>query len=538
MPIRFRKEKTLVPHLDFLLQKYLQLAQPKGFPKFYKWLFSLLPARLIGFSFVGGGVMVGGVTFLFVLVHFFHVESDIAYFLQAILCVETNFFLNRFTNWKDRAGNLFAQWVKFHSISIGTLLINQGMFAVLTRLGVHYLVVTLLGVGLAALINYVANDRFVFHGLALSEPETVPPPAMQPLTRLPHVGVIVPVRNSKRTIQPCLESLLRQDYRGPVDIFIVGNSPEQDTTWQALKGLAQYPFMHYLYVSRPVSHAGRDANMKRYLGSQEALNCGVDIVAFLDSQVEAPPNWLSTAVDLFHRHGTEGIAGRSCHHPQDHSLSSLYQDRSLFAEWPTYGSGFVLQKSNFGQAPYLPITANLLLTRSALLHLGHSFPRDYASGWDDFQLAWDIMLTGCTILCTDKFWVYRNHVQKFRLVKQFSSGIGGAIFYQDNPECPFVRRRMFEMGLALFGFLSTAVAFLLFSIIGHGIERVAFLIVVAVIFGLLSVVSTWKAHDWRGMLFPFLDLLHIGLWIAGALYSFMYRGTIHPSVANALERLR
>ncbi len=71
----------------------------------------------MGFSLVGGGVMVGGILFLFVTVHFFHVEEHLAYLFQAILSIETNFFLNRFLNWKDRNGNLFLQWLKFHSTS-------------------------------------------------------------------------------------------------------------------------------------------------------------------------------------------------------------------------------------------------------------------------------------------------------------------------------------------------------------------------------------------------------------------------------------
>ncbi len=338
-------------------------------------LSALLPRRIMGFSLVGGGVMMGGIALIFILVQFLHVEQDISYLIQAVTAIETNFFLNRFTNWKDRTGSLFAQWLKFHSTSIFTFLLNQGLFAVLTRLGVSYLVVTVLGAGLAAIINYVTNDRFVFNGQDISIRETLRVPAIQPVGNLPRVGIVIPVRNTQRTIRCCVESVLRQDYAGNIDIFIVGNSPEQDATWQALGDLQNLPTIHCLQIVRPSNIAGRDANMKRYKGSQEALRHGAEIVAFLDSQIEAPISWLSTAVRLLLEHGTDGIAGISCHHPQDRTLSGCYQDGSYFAEWPRYGSGFVLRLRNFGQARGLPITANLLLTREALLHVRAIFPK-------------------------------------------------------------------------------------------------------------------------------------------------------------------
>ena len=52
----------------------------------------------MGFSVVGGSVMIGDITLLFILVHFLHVEEHLAYLIQAITSIETNFFLNRFLN--------------------------------------------------------------------------------------------------------------------------------------------------------------------------------------------------------------------------------------------------------------------------------------------------------------------------------------------------------------------------------------------------------------------------------------------------------
>ncbi|HVB62827.1 MAG TPA: GtrA family protein [Ktedonobacteraceae bacterium] len=529
---------TLVDQPTTLLSPAISPLPPESQGRFQR-LLSLLPRRIMGFSLVGGSVMVGGIVFLFILVHFLRVEEHIAYLLQAIASIESNFFLNRFMNWKERDGNLFAQWIKFHSTSAITFPLNQVLFALLTWLGVQYLLVTIIGAGIAAIVNYVANDRYVFHGHDISKDATVRIRPVQPLTKFPRVGVVIPVRNSQRTIRRCVESLLRQDYQGSIDIFIVGNLPEQDSTWQALHDLEQYPAIHRLQIARPAHYVGRDANMKRYQGSQEAIRNGDEIVAFLDSQVEAPPNWLSTAVRLLHEQGTDGLAGRSCHHPRDRSLPGIYQDGSLFSEWPHYGSGFVLRQQNFGQTQHLPITANLLLTRAALLHIGQAFPNlPTAAGWDDFQIAWQMVQAGCDIFCTDQIRVYRNHKRRFRLFKQFSSGISGVAFYRDYPQCPYAQRRIFEMTLVLGCLLLASVMALFVCAMGSEIERMTLAIVIVDMFSFLGAVSAWKARDWRGLVFPFLDMFHVGFWVAGALYALFQGGSIRPTVASALVGLR
>jgi putative flippase GtrA/GT2 family glycosyltransferase len=506
-------------------------------------ILSLLPRRILGFSLVGGSVMVGGIMLLFVLVHMLHIEQHIAYLIQAVASIETNFFLNRFMNWRERDGNLFAQWIKFHSTSAVTFPLNQALFAVLTGLGINYLIVTVMGAGIAAIVNYIANDRFVFHrrkharSMAAQE-SPVQPVARLPLPSLPCIAVVIPVRNSQRTIRKCVESVLHQDYRGTIAVFVVGNPPEQDKTWQALNNLEGRPFIHRLQVAHQANGLMRDSNQKRYEGAQEALRYGADVIAFLDSQVEAPPDWLSTGVRFLREQGVDGVAGKSCRHPQDRSFPSVYQDASLFTEWPEYGAGFVLCQQNFAQSRRLPITANLILARRALQRIGASFPNMYTLGWDDFRIAWAAAQAGCRIFCTDQLRVYRNHKQKFRLAKQFSSGISGVTFYRDNPQCPYVQRRLLEVGAVMLSLLLLSALALLVWTTGTQGEQEALLAAMLSIAGCMGVASTLKARDWRGLLFPLLDVLHVGLWVAGALYGLLQGGSVQPSVAQTLERLR
>jgi glycosyltransferase involved in cell wall biosynthesis len=142
-------------------------------------------------------------------------------------------------------------------------------------------------------------------------------------TQWPSVGVVIPVRNSARTIRQCAESVLNQEYAGPLTIWIVGNPEDQDNTWAALGDLANDPRVHCIKLPRPADWYGRDAMLKRLRGCEAAFEAEVEMLALLDSQVSAPPDWLSKAVKLMIEHHVDGAAGISCKHPQDRSLSGI-----------------------------------------------------------------------------------------------------------------------------------------------------------------------------------------------------------------------
>lgn len=498
-----------------------------------------IPKRMLGFSLVGGSVMLGGLLFLFILVQFLHVEKHIAYLLQAVASIETNFLLNRFTNWKDRNGNFFAQWIKFHSTSAITFPLNQGLFALLTWLGVPYLLITLTGAGVAAVVNYFANDRFVFHNKNT--------PALQVLQQsrfnyasvtLPHVGVIVPLRNAQRTIHQCLSSLLNQEYAGKISIFLVGNIPAQDTTWGVLDDFRHNPHIYFIQVQRPAFWTGRDANMKRYVGCEVALTENVDVLAFTDSQAIAPANWLSSAVSLLLTHKVDGVAGKSCRPQGDSSMQSIYQDTSLFSEWPRYGMGFLLSQQNFQKAKGLPVTNNLLITRQAWEQVRETFPIKTTYSWEDFRLAWELACAGCVLYCTDSVVVYRNHRSRFRLAKHIAAGAGAFTFYQEQPGCIYVKHRLWKASLVTMSALLFTALFCIALFAGNS----ALLLLLGggcvLLLLALSIYSAIKAHNMCGLLFPLLDLLHIGLWISGAVAVAWREEETDTELANLLVQLR
>ena len=498
----------------------------------------LAPRRILGFSIVGGSVMIGGIVLLFVLVHFLRVEEHLAYLIQAITSIETNFFLNRFLNWKERDGHLAAQWLRFHSTSAITFPLNQALFALLTWIGVQYLLVTLIGAGVAAVVNYFTNDHFVFHRRDITKRETMRVQSVQPLIQIPHVGVVIPVRNSQRTIRACLTSVLEQDYLGQISVFLVGNVSEQDATWSILGDMLWDSRVHCIQIRRPAVWTGRDANLKRYCGCEAAVSAGVEALALLDSQVVSPRDWLSHSVHLLRHYHIDGVAGRSYRHPEDSSLSGLYQDSSLFSEWPSYGEVFFLSKAVFGKARGLPVTNNLLITKRVWDQIHRHWPLRATYSWEDFHLAWEMVCAGYVICCTDTVPVYRNHQRKFRLAKHIAAGAGAMTFYRENPTCPYARWMFVKAALVTVSAILLGVMLIAAVALGNALLLVLLSGSIGFVLLALGIASVVNARDMRGMLFPALDMLHIGLWIVGAVYVAWSREATNTPLADTLVAWR
>ena len=499
-------------------------------------LFQLVQQRIFGFGLVGLGVMLGGIALLYGLVHYCHVEEHIAYFIQAIACIEANFMLNRWVNWHDCKGAFLPQWIKCHTTKIGTVLLNQLLFALLIFFGIHYLPATVIGVMVATIINYIANDQFVF--VAPQQQDSLISSRAQQSTYLPPVGIVVPLRNSQRTIRQCVQSLLAQDYQGAFTVILVGNTPDQDASWEGLGDLVNHPSIQCIQVRQPATWVGRDGNVKRYYGSFFALQTGAEIIALIDSQVEVPANWLSTGIRIIDAQQVDGVAGISRRHPHDRTLPGVYQDGSLFSEWPRYGVMSLLSKANFGTARRLPITANLLFSRNVFERIHGRWPFICPFGWEDFHLAWEIVCGGSTILCTDTLHVHRLHQRKFRLSKHFSAGMGALAFHQAHPTNGYTPRFL----LKAYGVVACLIALIAAAIVLVSTQGITALPELGIVLVLalfpLSMLSVIKARDWRGIMFPLLDILHIGLWIAGAMYMLVQKGRIPPELANMLMKYR
>lgn len=90
--------------------------------------------------------------------------ANVAAFL---LSAQLNFALSTSFTWRDRrlaaapARGLARRWLGFHGSNAGTALLNQTVFLT-ARLGVPDLPASGLGLGVAAAVNFLVQDRLIF----------------------------------------------------------------------------------------------------------------------------------------------------------------------------------------------------------------------------------------------------------------------------------------------------------------------------------------------------------------------------------------
>jgi putative flippase GtrA/glycosyltransferase involved in cell wall biosynthesis len=490
-------------------------------------------SRIAGFGAVGLGVFVGGEALLYGLVHFLHFSPNLAYLIQAITSIEVSFVLNRWLNWGDRGGRLGSQLVSFHLTKAITVPVNQILFASLLGLGVHYLLAMLMCTALITVVNFVANDRLVFArpvpAVGVSEPFHLRPDEGPGR----FIGVVIPVRNSQRTIGRCVTSVLNQEYQN-LRIYIVGNTSDVEETWNGLDGVRDDPRVRCLEWSRPHGWHGRDGNAKRGLGVQTAIADGADVVAFLDSQVEAPQSWLTTALGLLDSEKVDGVGGVSRRSPDDTSLTALYQDGSRFSEWPRFGGASRIDRDNAGSVAQLPITANFAVRSSTLRKILTTWPAECPHGWEDFHLDWALLESGASLLCTNVLVVYRLHQSKFRLAKHVTSGMAAVSFYRSFPDSGFVRRRFVQAALA--AVTALVISSILLVVMLYGSLSLLIAVAASMLLSLLflGTRSVDVTGDWRTICFPVLDAVHVCMWVSGVGIALIRIPTLEMTISRAL----
>lgn len=122
--------------------------------------------RFWKFGLVGGVVALVGIGLLYVFVDILSIEKNVAYFAQAVVSLQLNFNLNDRFTWVDRRGQkggYWSRWAKYHLMRMVSVILNQILFALLTAIGIHYILVSVICIVAATGINYFTSDRFVFN---------------------------------------------------------------------------------------------------------------------------------------------------------------------------------------------------------------------------------------------------------------------------------------------------------------------------------------------------------------------------------------
>lgn len=334
-----------------------------------------LATRAISFGLVGGFVALVSFVLLYALVQYLGLNENLAYFIQAIISIELNFFLNYSLTWRDRRGSGFAAfaavWGRFHLTRIVTVALNQALFTVFVFMGVHYLIANALCIIIVMAINFLVGDKFIFRSypviaslvevstLDLVNPEVVTEPQLTamlkpralPRTGWPTVSVVVPVGPNKTGVEPTVATLLQQDYPGEVEIILVGAC--NDPAWDEIRWYIDDELVTIVEADPGAENVS--------LGAQRLAGVGHahgQILASLDSGAAAPHSWISIGVKQILA-GWPCVIGPTAVFTQAGRLADVGDTSSI--------KGRVLDPERFVEADYTPpIAANIFLAGDVL----------------------------------------------------------------------------------------------------------------------------------------------------------------------------
>ncbi|MFP4579311.1 MAG: glycosyltransferase [Candidatus Sumerlaeia bacterium] len=219
--------------------------------------------------------------------------------------------------------------------------------------------------------------------------------------KLPFVSIVVPAYNAETHIRACLESLLAQEYpTGKMERVIVDNMSTDNT----INIIRQYGM-------EPLRCEKRGPSAARNSGIQKASG---EIVAFLDSDAIADPQWLKELVAGFEDPAIWAIGGkiepaRIESGPELHAqLTRMLDQEKHLAEKGTFMLPFVA-------------TANAAFRKKALMAVG-GFDENFLVG-EDADLCWRLQETGGKLAYAEQARVRHYHrsqrPQYFRQIFQY-----------------------------------------------------------------------------------------------------------------------
>ncbi len=164
----------------------------------------------------------------------------------------------------------------------------------------------------------------------------------------PTVSVIIPAFNAAATLEPCIRSVLAQDYPSSLVELIVVDNGSTDGTNAILS--------RYKDQVVALTELRRGAAAARNLGIRQAKG---EFIAFTDADCEAAPSWLRSLIETATAdRGVTFIGGPVKAHDASNPVE-LFSER-------LFDHQAALERQQF---PYA-ITGNLLIRRDILLRIG------------------------------------------------------------------------------------------------------------------------------------------------------------------------
>lgn len=211
------------------------------------------------------------------------------------------------------------------------------------------------------------------------------------------VSVIIVTFNSEKTVERTMRSLLKQSVLPREVIVIDGGS--SDGTLQVVNRMKEVALLPIILVSKVHGSRGYCRNV----GLEHSSG---DIIAFLDSDCEAPLDWLSNLISTLRKPGShvKGVGGPYVPPADSHSFSNTTY-HLLGASTGRLTAQFLRKEDNEKHVVTMP-GGNCAFEKSALLEAGGFDPKlDYC---EDADLSGKVSALGHRLLFVPSTFVYHD----------------------------------------------------------------------------------------------------------------------------------
>jgi GT2 family glycosyltransferase len=305
-------------------------------------------------------------------------------------------------------------------------------------------------------------------------------PAVVKLPTAPEVSIIVPVKNSQRTIRSTVEALLAQNYPALAEVIVVGDVDDQ--TWHALQDVAD---PRLVIIEHDVIPGKREPSAKRDVGLRKATG---EILALVDSDIKMDADWLSRAVTLLTAEQCGVVCG-GMRAVRPSFWSRFVDANTLAAKTPRVPRSYRVTADNFGKhGRKPPITANVIMFRD--VYDDCQIDDTWGFGYEDYEWFWRVARRGHEILYAAGLDGAHHHRQSFRrLAREYQvSAQGCAHFIRAYPDSPLARKRRQQAVLLPLAAVAAVAGAVTVVVTGHGLILLAAVPVAAVGFATREVV--------------------------------------------------
>jgi len=210
----------------------------------------------------------------------------------------------------------------------------------------------------------------------------------------PSVSIIIPVRNRPLEIRACLSSLAKLNYPSEKIEIIVVDDCSSDSTPAVI---GEFP----VTLLRLKKH--RQASFCRNVAARHAKN---EILAFIDSDCEADPDWLLDLTPTFREETVAAVGGM---------IDSFYAENQL-DQYEKVQSSLMIsswykRSSELDRFFYVP-SCNFLIRKNCFIELG-GFKNDLHVG-EDVDLCWRLQNSGLQVDYRPVGTIFHKHRNRLK----------------------------------------------------------------------------------------------------------------------------